>query len=358
MNASPPQSSRREDAPAPVRGGEDPGSARFEPHAAREMAGMFDDVSARYDLINRLMTLGLDDAWREVMWRQVPESARVVVDLCTGNGVSAEGLRRTGRTVLGLDVSFGMLEQASANCGRGGWAPRFAAADAFRLPLRAESADAVTVAFGMRNLRPRPGALAEIHRVLRPGGTLAVLEAAAPRPGPFAPLHTLHLAYGIPLLGRLSPDPSAYRYLSRSIFEFGDGARFAEELLAAGFEPAGTRAFLLGAARLWVCRRGGEARQTLQNASPDGQKWGDLPNPRDPRTAEWRLWNGMRLGLSLAVLLTLIMSFSSLTELADRAALAPWQRTSARALIVASIVFFALRSLVQLPRFLGPPRRR
>ncbi len=142
----------------------DPGG-RFEPRAARAMAEMFDDVSGRYDLLNRLMTLGRDDAWRAAMWSAVPEDARAVLDLCTGSGVSLGGLRRPGRLVMGIDVSFAMLAMAADREGRSGWAPRLGCADAFHLPLRARALDAVTVAFGMRNLRPRAAALAELARV-------------------------------------------------------------------------------------------------------------------------------------------------------------------------------------------------
>ena len=104
-------------------------SERFEPHASRAMASMFDDVSGRYDLLNRFMSLGQDAAWREAMWLGVPEGARTVLDLCTGSGVSLTGLRRPGRLVLGMDVSLRMLEVARDQQGSAGWAPRLACAD-------------------------------------------------------------------------------------------------------------------------------------------------------------------------------------------------------------------------------------
>ncbi len=212
-------------------------------HAVRELAGMFDDVSGRYDLLNSMMTLGQDRAWRAAMWRAVPETAGVVLDLCTGTGVSLDGLRRPGRVLLGVDASLRMLELAADEHGPWGWAPRLACADAFRLPFRDGALDAVTIAFGMRNLRPRAGALAELARVLAPGGTLVVLEATAPRPGPLAPLHRFYARRVIPLLGRLSPDPVAYRYLSESIFDFGAGEEFEHDLTAGGFEIVERQAY-------------------------------------------------------------------------------------------------------------------
>src|SRR5262245_59707293 len=220
------------------------------------MAGMFDQVEPRYDLLNRLMTLGQDAAWGRAMWRGVPERARVVLDLCTGNGVSLDGLRRPGRLVIGLDVSFAMLAQALAEHGRLGWAPRLACGDAFRLPLRAGSVDAITVAFGVRNLRPHRDALAEMARVLKPGGVLCVLEALAPRGGPIGWAHRFHLRHVLPLLGRLSPAPDAYRYLAQSILEFGAGPEFERALEGAGFAIRRRRVFMLGAAGLWIATTG------------------------------------------------------------------------------------------------------
>src|SRR6185369_4402283 len=88
-------------------------AARFRPHAAQPMAEMFDDVSGRYDLLNTLLSMGQDRAWRRAMWREVPARARAVLDLCTGSGVSLPGLRRPGRLVIGVDVSLRMLERAA-----------------------------------------------------------------------------------------------------------------------------------------------------------------------------------------------------------------------------------------------------
>src|SRR5688572_30937213 len=182
----------------------DSDSARFGPHASRDMAEMFDHVSGRYDLLNRLLSLGRDGAWRDAMARAVPPQARVVLDLCTGSGVSLQGLRRPGRLVIGADVSPEMLRLAAEGERRTGWAPRLVCADAFRLPLRGGSLDAVTIAFGVRNLRPVGEALGEIRRALAPGGLLVVLEATAPASGPTAPLHRFYLEHVVPAAGRLS----------------------------------------------------------------------------------------------------------------------------------------------------------
>jgi demethylmenaquinone methyltransferase/2-methoxy-6-polyprenyl-1,4-benzoquinol methylase len=338
---------------------------RFEPRAHRAMADMFDDVSSRYDLLNRLMTLGRDRAWRARLWEAVPDEARTVLDLCTGNGASLPGLRRPGRLVLGIDVAFGMLGIASSQQGRTGWAPRLVCGDAFRLPLRAGALDAVTLAFGMRNLRPRGAALGELARALRPGGVLAVLEATAPAPGPFAPLHRLWLKRVVPLLGRLSPDPSAYRYLAESIFEFGAGPELEADLERAGFSVTERRSFLLGAAGLWVAERGrpaGEApagaAAAVQDATGWGSRRGGLPQAADPRDQEWRIWTGFSLVTSAA--LTAALAYGCWVYFNSRASLPldPWQEKGLEVLLVGGALAFAARTVLLLLRFAGPRDRR
>ena len=325
-------------------------SERFQPHAASAMASMFDDVSGRYDLLNRVMTLGQDGAWREAMWRTVPAEARVVLDLCTGSGVSLPGLRRTGRVVLGVDVSFAMLEAARDAHGGPGWAPRVACADAFQLPLREGSVDAVTVAFGVRNLRPREAGLAEIARVLAPGGTLSVLEASAPAPGPLHGPHAFWVRHVIPLFGRLSPDPTAYRYLSESIFEFGAGPEFERDLAASGLEVVARKSFLLGATRLWVARRRPAVGQNpsaapaiVRNARPETVAAGALaPSPGVPAD-EAGAWRVVQAVLSGALAVTLAWALRMWLNVNAALPLTPVQRVMGWVLLVAGLAVFATR---------------
>ena len=344
----------------PASAGRDP--APPAPPAApgtEAQARMFDQVSPRYDLLNRVMSLGRDAAWRRAMWAEVPEGARVVLDLCTGSGSSLGGLRRPGRLVLGMDVSLRMLEVAFATHGEEGWAPRLACADAFRLPLRDGTLEAVTIAFGARNLRPRRSALAEIARALAPGGTLVVLEALAPRPGVLAPLHRFYVRHGIPLAGRLSPDPSAYRYLSRSIFEFGDGGEFEADLAAAGFEVIRRRTFLLGATGLWTAaRRGGAGGAPgLQAARLGEVPRGEMRTREPASAAEWRWWTGAQLAIALALLASLLYALNLFTKLADDMPLEPWQRVGMKILLGLSAVASLVRGLVLWLRLKGPPPR-
>ncbi len=315
---------------------------------------MFDDVSGRYDLLNRVMTLGQDSAWREAMWRQVPAAAHRVLDLCTGSGVSLSGLRRAGRTVLGIDVSLAMLQVAADEQADGGWAPRLACADGFHLPLRAGALDAVTVAFGIRNLRPRRAALIEIARVLTPGGRLVVLEAAAPAPGPLAPFARAWIRNAIPLLGRLSPDPSAYRYLAESIFEFGSGPEFEADLAAVGFRLVAARSFLLGASRLWVAERGPVVGQ--KTTEPDASVHGAMPLAGEMAHAVGRensfageatVWRLARAITSTALTAALAWALVVWLKLNVSLPLSPPQRFAGWVLLIGGLVVFGARSLVQ-----------
>jgi len=316
---------------------------------------MFDDVSGRYDLLNRLMTLGQDGAWRAAMARAVPAGARVVLDLCTGSGVSLTGLTRPGRLVIGLDVSLRMLSAASDRFGGPGWSPRLVCGDAFRLPLRGGSVDAITIAFGMRNLRPRDSALAEMARVLAPGGTLVVLEACAPGGGAFAPLHRLHLKSGVPLLGRLSADPSAYLYLRDSIFEFGDGRAFENSLAEAGYSIRGRQSFLFGATRLWIARAPGNPTEPLRIARAGEEQRREMPHAAEAADREWSVWSGVQLGVAAALFAALVIGLFRFAAAAKLLPLEPWQKWSLGLLLVAGMVFFGARSLLLALRQ-GTPR--
>ena len=332
--------------------------ARFRPHAADDMAEMFDQVSPRYDLLNSILSLGRDVAWRRAMTDAVPDEARVVLDLCTGNGVSLGGLRRPGRLVIGIDVSLGMLHDAAEGERRTGWAPRLVCADAFRLPLRDRSLEAVTIAFGMRNLRPAADAVRELARALAPGGRLIVLEASGPEPGPVAPLHRFYLERVVPAAGRISHDPSAYRYLGASILEFGTGASFEAALRDHDFEIESKRVFLMGAARLWVARRRttiGQFAAITPSALQRATRPMSVAGPERALESEWRAWTAVQALVSVSLLAVLLWAARVLAISGAALPLEPWQRRGGWVLLILAIGAFALRSLVLVGRML---RRR
>jgi demethylmenaquinone methyltransferase/2-methoxy-6-polyprenyl-1,4-benzoquinol methylase len=327
------------------------------------MANMFDQVSPRYDLLNGIMTLGRDRAWRRALWQRVPESTQIVLDLCTGNGASLPGLRRPGRLVLGIDLSLGMLELARSDESRAGWAPRLVCADALRLPIRDLSLDCVTIAFGIRNLRPRLAALAELARALKPGGCLIVLEATAPRPGPTRALHAFYLKRIVPLAGHLSSEPSAYAYLSRSIEEFGSGPEFEADLGRSGFDLIERQSFLFGATRLWVARRSDPRRVTpgvpgMHPARMGEVPRGEMPTRDDQVGAEWRWWNAVQLILSAALVAALAYALWKFWQTRLDLPLAGWQRQIMVVLLIVGIMGFTARTVLLWLRLLGPPPPR
>jgi demethylmenaquinone methyltransferase/2-methoxy-6-polyprenyl-1,4-benzoquinol methylase len=338
---------------------------RFAPHAGRDLGEMFSEVSPRYDQLNAILSLGQDRAWRRALWAEVPEGARVVLDVCCGNGVSLSGLRRPGRLLLGMDSSRVMLLDGAERFGRRVGGPWFVRADGFHLPLAGSSVDAITIAFGLRNLRPRPEALRELARVLRPGGVMVVLEAAPPRPGLLAPLHHAYLRFVVPLVGMFSPDPGAYRYLARSILEFGDDRALAPEMSSAGLELHRERSFLAGASRLWVARRRPAAGQSaagagdsVQAATEEGQLGAGHAAFQRQRDREWRLWRSLLLILDLALLGVVVWALASFGNFIKANGLTGWPVAVGRVLLWGGLVFAVIRAAMVVSRLRYPPEER
>jgi len=240
-----------------------PRLAGFERRPDR-LGSMFSTISWRYDFLNALMSLGQDGAWRRELAASIPRGARVL-DLCCGSARSSvPAYERSGTTVTGVDVSFAMLEHGRTYAARKGAAFAPVHGDGFHLPFKDGTFDVVTAAFGLRNLVPLPEAAREIQRVLQPGGRFLALDSVAPARTAFAPFHAAYLRHVVPLLGRLSPDPNAYRYLSESIFDFGPPAEVARRLEDAGFENVHARTLLLGAVALFEARNALQARSGLR----------------------------------------------------------------------------------------------
>lgn len=211
------------------------GGAEF----ADQVNTMFDRISGVYDRMNRVMTAGLDRKWRE----RAAERARLepgmkALDLCCGTGdltlALAERVGPDG-TVTGADFSRPMLELAEGKAAaRGASQATFRWADALKLPFDDETFDAVTVAFGARNLADLDRGLAEMKRVLVPGGRLVILEITQPRRQPLAGFFSVWFDRIVPLLGRFAGDSSAYTYLPESVRSFPDAPALAARMDAAG----------------------------------------------------------------------------------------------------------------------------
>jgi demethylmenaquinone methyltransferase/2-methoxy-6-polyprenyl-1,4-benzoquinol methylase len=197
---------------------------------------MFAGVAPRYDLLNHLLSLGIDRRWRaSVAARLALGPSERLLDLCCGTGDLA--LELAGRCrALGCDFTWEMLTRARRKSRRRGLALELVAADALRLPFADGVFDAATVAFGVRNLEDLTGGLAELHRVLRPGGRLVILEFSQPNHPLLRLPYRLYLNGLLPLVGRLiSHRREAYRYLADSIAGFPDPETLSRLLIGPGF---------------------------------------------------------------------------------------------------------------------------
>ena len=202
---------------------------------------MFDRIAPVYDAMNRLMTAGLDERWRATTARAVVAGGDRVLDVCCGTGDLAIAARESGGEVTGLDFSEPMLERARAKAPEIEWV----SGDALALPFSEGSFDAVTIGFGLRNLEDATRGLAEMRRVLRPGGRVAILEITRPR-GLLAPFYRLWFDGVIPLAGKVLPGGSAYSYLPASVRRFPDPQGLGKLMDEAGFDDIRWRLFAGG----------------------------------------------------------------------------------------------------------------
>ena len=200
----------------------------LEPDAVR---GMFDRIAPVYDLMNRLMTAGLDRRWRRLAAAKAVWPGDRVLDACCGTGDLAIEAERRGGRVVGLDFSERMLERARRKSGTIEWVR----GDALALPFADGEFDAATVGFGVRNLEDLDRGLDELARVLRPGGRIAVLEITRPR-GLLRPFFRLWFDVLVPLAGKFLPGGKAYTYLPASVRRFPAPEDLSGLLDRAGFE--------------------------------------------------------------------------------------------------------------------------
>jgi ubiquinone/menaquinone biosynthesis methyltransferase len=221
---------------------------------APAVRAMFDRIAPSYDLLNRVMTLRVDQRWRRRLVRAVAlRPGERLLDLCAGTmDVAAEARSRVpGATVVGADFSLPMLSRGARKTGLPA-----AQADALSLPFPRAAFDAATVAFGVRNLDSLDRGLAELARVLRPGGRLGVLEFFRAGSRGSRLFHGAYNRLALPVLGRiLSPDPGAYRYLVESMERFASLPEFLDACRRAGFGEVRGETLFPGVCGLAVATR-------------------------------------------------------------------------------------------------------
>jgi demethylmenaquinone methyltransferase/2-methoxy-6-polyprenyl-1,4-benzoquinol methylase len=209
--------------------------------AAAEVRSMFDAIARVYDPMNRVLTAGLDGRWRRRTAEAVVQAGDRVLDACCGTGDLALADERAGGTVTGLDFSERMLERAHGKSTSVEWIQ----GDALALPFPDGSFDAVTVGFGVRNVVDLERGLAELRRVLRPGGRLGVLDITTPR-GVLRPFYSVWFDRVVPLLGKALPGGRAYTYLPASVRRFPSAPELDGLIRAAGFDRVHYRLFAGG----------------------------------------------------------------------------------------------------------------
>ena len=198
-----------------------------------EVAAMFDDVSQRYDVMNALLSGGMNFVWMKALTAALkPRPSDYILDLAAGTGASSVAIARSGARVVACDLSAGMIEVGRARHPE----VDFVQGDAMNLPFADNTFDAVTISYGLRNVPDPRRALEEMSRVTRPGGRLLVCEFSTPTSALLRAGYSLHLQYLMPLVARFaSSDDVAYDYLAESIREWPDAPEVAHLIAEAGW---------------------------------------------------------------------------------------------------------------------------
>jgi demethylmenaquinone methyltransferase/2-methoxy-6-polyprenyl-1,4-benzoquinol methylase len=227
---------------------------------AEAVEDMFDAVAPRYDLLNRVLSAGVDRYWRSRAVQTLRgEQPRRVLDVATGTADLALRIQRTlqPRETIGIDLSTKMLARGRTKVERAGLSSRISLrkADAAALPFNDATFDAAFVAFGVRNFEDLNAGLNDIRRVLRPGAALVVLEFSTPRAFPIKQLYAWYSRHVLPRIGGLlSSDQGAYEYLPSSVAAFPDGADFLRRMSQVGYVDLEWIPLTFGIASLYTGR--------------------------------------------------------------------------------------------------------
>jgi demethylmenaquinone methyltransferase / 2-methoxy-6-polyprenyl-1,4-benzoquinol methylase len=243
-----------------------PEGAVNEADASRRVREMFTQIAPRYDLLNHILSLELDRMWRartaKILQPLLEREDAKILDLCCGTGDLAFALgRRAKGRVWGADFAHTMLVRArakslEARTASGNRTIPFVESDALRLPFADGAFELVTAAFGFRNLANYEAGLLEIRRVLKAGGTFAILEFTEPKPGLFGDLYRWYFRAVLPRIGAMiSGDKAAYRYLPKSVARFFQPEELKELMLKSGFEQVEARVWTGGTVALHTGRK-------------------------------------------------------------------------------------------------------
>ncbi|MEZ4686103.1 MAG: bifunctional demethylmenaquinone methyltransferase/2-methoxy-6-polyprenyl-1,4-benzoquinol methylase UbiE [Bacteroidia bacterium] len=225
-----------------------------------EVEEMFDGIAPRYDLLNHLLTMGVDIGWRKRAIRELKQyQPSLVVDIATGTAdFAVEAMALNPDKVIGLDISNEMLRVGREKIAKKGLSDLIELqwGDSEALALATDSVDAVTVGFGVRNFENLEKGLSEIHRVLRPGKAAAILEPSFPTKFPLKQLFTFYFRYITPAIGKMvSGSDAAYKYLPESVRAFPNGQDFLDICKKAGFTKTSYFPLTFGACSFYLIEK-------------------------------------------------------------------------------------------------------
>jgi demethylmenaquinone methyltransferase/2-methoxy-6-polyprenyl-1,4-benzoquinol methylase len=245
---------------------------------------MFDGVAQHYDRTNSVLSMGNSFIWRAATVRAVaPQAGERILDIAAGTGTSSAALAKSGAEVVAADFSAGMIEVGRRKH------PNivFVEADAMALPFKANEFDAVTISFGLRNIEDPKKALAEMYRVLKPGGRLVVCEFSKPPRALFRAGYAAYMRYIMPtIVDAASSNPEAYTYLADSIREWPDQVTLSQWIRGAGFTRVAYRNLTVGVVALHRGRKPARTRAsrskaaTRQTSTPAASEPNDTAAPK------------------------------------------------------------------------------
>lgn len=221
---------------------------------------MFDSIAPRYDLLNHMLTMGIDIQWRKKAINKLkPYTPKVILDMATGTGdFAVAALKLNPERVIGMDISNEMLRVGREKMEKKGVADRIemVQGDSEAIKLEDNSIDAITVGFGVRNYENLKLGLSEMHRVLRPGGAVAILEPSFPTRFPLKQLFQLYFRVFTPIIGKLvSGNDAAYKYLPESVRAFPNGKAFTDICDEVGYKSATYYPLTFGSCSLYLLEK-------------------------------------------------------------------------------------------------------
>tara|TARA_B110000008_G_scaffold197619_1_gene196086 strand:+ start:7364 stop:8083 length:720 start_codon:yes stop_codon:yes gene_type:complete len=222
----------------------------------KQVTKMFDNIAGSYDFLNHTLSLGMDNLWRKIAIKKLTNNPTTILDIATGTGDFAiSASKHTNANITGIDISQGMLDVGIEKINKKGLENRIKLqlADSENLPFEDNSYEAITAGFGVRNFENLNKGLSEMHRTLKEGGIVAILEPSEPTNFPLKQLYNLYFHHILPFIGGIiSKDKNAYTYLPDSVSAFPSGNEFLSELEKAGFKQCKHIPLTLGIVSLYI----------------------------------------------------------------------------------------------------------